>query len=122
MTASRLLKNAKVMAEIAKHTAKRNEKYEITADYVLGTIKETIERCRQVEKVLDDQGQPTGEYVFDPRSVLKGCELLGKNQKLFTEKVEHSGTIETRDMSHLSDEQLLQIESILQANGRTHAA
>ena len=50
-------------------------------------------------------------------------ELLGKHLELFTEKVKHSGSIETVDMSRLSDEQLGTIEHILtQANGRTHAA
>jgi len=33
---------------------------------------------------------PTGEWKFEHRGVLKGCELLGKHLKLFTDKVEHS--------------------------------
>ena len=72
---------------------KRSEKTEITADYVLETIRDTVERCRQSYPVLDRQGKPimveteTGEfkpaYTFDPASVLKGCDLLGKNLMLW---------------------------------------
>lgn len=78
----------------------RSQRTEIEADYVLSTIQETVERCRQVAPVLDRQGAqvyvntPNGEiapaFMFDAKNVLKGCELLGKHLKLFTDKVEHS--------------------------------
>ena len=112
---SRLLKNVKVATEIAKSTLKRAEKLEISADYVLGTIKNTIERCAQEFPVRDKEGNETGEYQFEPNSVLKGCELLGKHLKLFTEKVEHSGQVEHVDLSALSSEQLATIESIVES-------
>lgn len=69
---------------------KRAQKIEITAQYVLTTIKNTIERCAQAEPVLDRDGNPTGEYKFDSNAVLKGAELLGKHLKLFTDKVDIS--------------------------------
>jgi hypothetical protein len=34
---------------------------------------------------------PSGEYKFEHNGVLKGCELLGKHLKLFTEKTEITG-------------------------------
>lgn len=34
---------------------------------------------------------PTGGYRFDAGNVLKGCELLGKHLKMFTDKTEISG-------------------------------
>lgn len=87
---------------------KRAERIRIDADYVLSTIQNTIERCRQAEPVLEwdaiaKEMVPTGEWKFEANAVLKGCELLGKHLKLFTDKVEHSGklTVET-----LTDEQL----------------
>ena len=49
----------------------------ITAEYVITTIRDTIEACR-------------GD---NPSAVLRGCELLGKHLKLFTEKHEHSGAV-----------------------------
>jgi phage terminase small subunit len=42
-------------------------------------------------------------------------ERLGRYLKLFTDKVEHSGTVEHVDLSHLSESQLLEIERILQS-------
>jgi len=72
----------------------RAKRTEVTADYVLTTIVNTIERCQQAEPVMekvDGELVPTGEYKFDSGAVLKGCELLGKHLKLFTDKVEHAG-------------------------------
>jgi len=75
--------------------AERSKRTEITADYVLTTIVETIERCKQeIEPVYAGRGEDrefTGEFTFDSGAVLKGCELLGKHLKLFTDKVEHAG-------------------------------
>lgn len=93
--ASRLLTNVKVQALIEAGMAERSKRTEITADYVLTTIVETIERCKQeIEPVYAGRGEDrhfTGEFIFDSGAVLKGCELLGKHLKLFTDKFEHAG-------------------------------
>jgi phage terminase small subunit len=73
---------------------KRAKKVDISATYVLQTIKNVIERCSQAEPVMVKEGDtwvPTGEYKFDSAAVLKGTELLGKHLKLFSDRVEHSG-------------------------------
>ncbi len=57
--------------------SKRSESTQITAEYVLTTIRDTIVRCQDEKK-------------FDATGVLRGSELLGKHLKLFTDKVEHS--------------------------------
>lgn len=79
-----------IQAAVQEAMDKRAQKVEITAEYVLTTIKNTIERCAQAEPVLDRDGNPTGEYKFDSNAVLKGAELLGKHLKLFTDKVDIS--------------------------------
>jgi len=109
----RLLKHVEVAAAIAEKTGKRLEKLDASADYVIQTIAETVERCRQGVPVHDKQGNETGEWQFEPFAVLKGCELLGKHHKLFTEKVEHAGEIKHVDCSSLTDDQLRKVESIL---------
>ena len=100
--AKELLDNGKVSARIAELRGELRKRHEITIDYVLSTIQETVERCRQAEPVLDRKGNPVyvttpeGElvpaYTFDSQAVLKGAELLGKHLKLFTDKVDHSSS------------------------------
>ena len=107
--ASRLLSNVKVSVAIQEAMDKRTERTEINADYVLNTIRETVERCKQTSPVLDRKGDPvyvetpTGEeapaFTFDSNGVLRGCELLGKHLKLFTEKVEHGGVMAVASIS-----------------------
>lgn len=100
---ARLLTNVSVRSAIQKAMDARSERTGITADYVLATIQETVERCKQARPVLDKKGKPVmvedaeggfaPAYVFEPLAVLKGAELLGKHLKMFTDKVEHSGQI-----------------------------
>lgn len=85
----RLLRKAHIAAAVAKKQLERTKRTEIDSDYVLTAIKSTVERCRQIEPVLDALGNPTGEYTFQAHPALKGLELLGKNLKLFTDVVEH---------------------------------
>jgi hypothetical protein len=62
----------------------------------------------------------TGEFQFDSGAVLKGCELLGKHLKLFTEKTEVTGAngtpiqhaVTSIDTKNLTKEQLRAIASI----------
>lgn len=99
---SRLLANVSVQKLIQERMDKRSERTEITADYVLKTIQDTIERCSQAKPVFDKSGNPVlivnekeqtivPMYAFDPSSVLRGAELLGKHLKLFTDKTEVTG-------------------------------
>lgn len=98
---SRLLSNVMVQKLIQERMSQRSKRLEITADYVLNTIVDTVERCAQNQPVVDGQGKPVyvttpdGDiapaYKFDAQSVLKGAELLGKHLKLFPNQNEHTG-------------------------------
>lgn len=83
---ARLLSNVIIASEINKLKIKRETKTEITAEWVLTTIRDTIIRCQQGEPVFDSQGEPTGEWKFDSKGVLKGCELLGRHLSIFDKK------------------------------------
>lgn len=85
------LKKPEIAKAIQEAMNKRAKRTEVNADYVLRTIVDTIERCKQAEPVLDREGSPTGEYRFDSTAVLKGAELLGKHLKMFTDKTELTG-------------------------------
>lgn len=93
---SRLLRNVKVQERVSKLQEKRLKKIEVDQDYVLKTIIDTVERCKQAEPVLDREGNPTGEYKFDSNAVLKGSELLGKYLAMWTERreVDNKGSID----------------------------
>lgn len=96
--ASRLLTNVKVREYLAQRQSERSKRIEITQDFVLQTILETVQRCRQVAPVLDRAGNqifvetPDGEeapaFEFDAKNVLKGLELLGKHLRVFSDKDE----------------------------------
>ena len=92
----RLLKNVEVADAVQKALAERSERTEITQDYVLTTIRDTMERCKQAEPVVYQNGDPvligtpSGDlapaYKFDANAVLKGAELLGRHLAMFTDK------------------------------------
>ena len=71
---TRLLANAKVAAAVQKALEERAERTEVTQDYVLTSIKNTMEQC-----------MGTGQHS-NPNAVLKGAELLGRHLAMFTDK------------------------------------
>ena len=87
--ASRLLANVNVKAAVEAAKKEREKRSHVDQDYVLNTIVDTVERCRQARPVLDRKGNPvmvetpTGDiapaYVFDPDAVLKGADQLAKH-------------------------------------------
>ncbi|MES0444993.1 MAG: terminase small subunit [Desulfobacterales bacterium] len=101
--ASRLLTHVKVSTAIQNSMNDRSERTGIDSDYVLSSIHDTVERCKQSKPVTYKNGDPVlcetpdgkivPAYSFDSGAVLKGCELLGKHLKMFTDKVEHSGAV-----------------------------
>ena len=82
VTGSRLLGNVGVAAAVAAGQKRVASKLDLSAEKVLADI------ARIAGKAEGDQ---------DYSAALKGNELLGKHLKLFTEKVEHSGSIVVAD-------------------------
>ena len=72
------LQKPEIMEAIKKETGKQLKKAEVSVEYVLETLVSTIKRCQEDEN-------------FNPAAVFKGCELLGKYLKMYTDKVEHTG-------------------------------
>lgn len=113
--ASTLKAKQSVLDRVAELQTAIAERVEIDEAYVLSTIKDTVERCRQSKPVLDRKGDPVltetpeGDvvpvHVFDAKSVLRGAELLGKHIGMFKERVEHTGKdggpIQTEDLSDM---------------------
>ena len=73
-----LLQKTSVVDAIRLAQDERSARLEIEADWVLGKIKSDVVRNS------DDE-------TYNSPNLLKGCELLGKHLKLFTDKSEVSG-------------------------------
>lgn len=111
--AARLLAKVSVQQAVQEAMQERSEITGITSNYVLETIQETIERCRQAKPVLNRKGEHVhvetadGEikpaYTFDATAVLKGCELLGRHLKIWNDVGSKSNPL---SIENLSDEQL----------------
>lgn len=113
-TGHELLKKPEIFRLISQQQAARQERTEITADYVLFGIVDTIERCRQAKPVTDKKGNPIYEetpdgqlapvYKFDATNALKGYELLGKHLALFTDKLKLDGELSINPIASLFEE------------------
>lgn len=92
--ALRLMNRPDVQQEIQQAMTERQQRTNITADYVLTNLKNVAERCMQAEPVMVRDGKDwieSGEYKFDSSGANRALELLGKHLKLFTDKHEHTG-------------------------------
>lgn len=109
--ASENLSKPNIRQRVKELAAERNEAVGLSAQFVIEGIVRNIRRCEQAERVKHPNGEPVmcetedGEvaavYRYESTSALKGYELLGKHLKIFTDKVEHSGGINT-----MTDEEL----------------
>lgn len=91
--AKELMDNGKITARLKVLRTALIKKANIDAEYVLETIVDTIERCRQARPVFDKKGNPVfietpcgdiaAAYVFEPTAVLKGADMLAKHLGLY---------------------------------------
>jgi phage terminase small subunit len=82
--AARMLRNAKVAAEIDRRSHALQDELNIDAKYVIMQLKELADRCMQ---------HTPGKWKFDAAGANRALELLGKHLGLFSTKVDisHSG-------------------------------
>lgn len=82
-----------IQEAIQKEMEERTKKAEITAEYVLSSLKQVADRCMQEEEVMkydynEKEFVGTGEYKFDSSGANRSLELLGKYLKLWNDKQE----------------------------------
>ena len=108
-----LMSKPEIKREIQERMDHRSSRMQIDAEYVLAIIRDTVERCRSLKPVrtkegdpvlvsVDGYGEPMALCEFDAMAVLKGCELLGKHLKMFTDKF----MLDIDDIEQMSDQQL----------------
>ena len=84
--AAQLLALLNIKAEVDAKLTKVEEKCGITVEYVLEGLRDVAERCRRDGKEFDSTGAN------------RALELLGKYRQMFTDKVQHSGSINVEDL------------------------
>ena len=85
-----------IQAAVTEAIQKRAKRVELSQDYVIESIMDTMERCKQAAPVLDRKGEkvfvdtPDGDvvpaYMFQPMPILKGSEILAKHLGMFDGK------------------------------------
>jgi len=127
--AFKLLRKPKMQARVEAYKAERYEELKYDEAYVIDVFKEIIDRGLQRKRVMVKVGSnivqkvdvvkdpETNEEVlaqmweYDPLAVVRAAENLAKirtkyKDSMFTEKVEHSGSIDVNDPSKMTDEEL----------------
>lgn len=81
----RLLGNVRIAAAIRKRQEKRQERTEITQDFVLNGLR------LNAEMALGLKPAPSGVCEWEPAAANRAYELLGKHLGMFVDRIQHEG-------------------------------
>ncbi len=88
-TGSRLVRNVQVRARIEDLVQQALEEHGISPSYIISQIKNAIEAAEHKPVVSRVSGEIVG-YDQDGRTILQGCELLGKMMGVFMDRSEEA--------------------------------
>lgn len=90
--ASELMANGKVLVRVAalrdEITAPAKKKLAIDKEWVLRQLIENVAMAKSAEPVLDNEGNPVGEYKQNLAAANKALELIGKEFGMFVDRKE----------------------------------
>lgn len=101
--AARLLAKVSIQQAIADAMKKRQVRTQITQDDVIRDLCAVRDICMgrkkvKVVEVIKSEGTISHEEIeksfFDPAGANRALELLGKHMKMFTDKLEHTGSVD----------------------------
>nr|DAQ89762.1 MAG TPA: Terminase small subunit [Caudoviricetes sp.] len=123
------LKKPEIKRAIAEAQSNRSSRVQITQDDVIRMLIENIEKSSGTKQVVITQtrksedgefvGDDVAQFVYEPSSVNKALELLGKHLGMFKDKVELTGELNVEqktelNLSGLSINELEQLERLLE--------
>lgn len=88
VTASRLLRKAKIAAYLRGRAREIYEQLVITPETVAADLSRVYRRAMQIEPVLaynreTGEMEPTGAYTFDGKTAIRALELIGDSLGMF---------------------------------------
>lgn len=81
-----LMAKHSIKEAVRKEEERLKEKTELTREYVLSGLMANAERAMQYREVLDREGRPTGEFVYEGNVANRSYELLGKALGIFVDR------------------------------------
>ncbi len=109
------LQKPDIQIRLTELIAKRLEKTEASADWVVQKLIEIVERSTQAVPVLNKKGTQTGKYKYDSTGANKALELIGRHNGMWKDNLNlnHGGHIDSAiteiPFKDMSSEQLAAI-------------
>ena len=103
-----LLGKTCVSRAIEEAKAKRAEKLDLNAEWVLDKLVQVTDRCMQAEPVMvfdysTKEMVETGEYQFDSKGANRALELIGKHIGMFESKLNITGSVPVKIVDDVND-------------------
>jgi phage terminase small subunit len=132
---SRLLKNVDVCSRVA-HLRKFKEKAHeatvikaveasgLTKEWIIEQLMDNVAMAKAAEPVIDNEGNPIGEYKTNLAAANKSLELLGKEIGMFIDRKEvgQPGDFERLDDDELNKRYIANLEAIRAAEAAIGSA
>lgn len=85
-----LMRDPRVKAAIDAAMAERAKRVNIDQDFVILKLRDILDACLAGTPILDAKGNDTGFSKIDSAGANRAAELLGKNQGMFKDQVDHT--------------------------------
>jgi hypothetical protein len=82
------------------------EKNKWTREKLIQEFEEVKNRCMTAIPVLDNEGNPTGEYKFEHSGATKSLENIGKLMGMYIDKIESKNINLNKDIDNLTQEEI----------------
>lgn len=102
------LRKPNLIAEIERLRKEIGQEFIVSAEEIVGGLREVAKRALEAEEVFDRDGSATGVFQSDLSAANRALELLGKTVGLFVDRRELSG----------ANGEPLQVHVFIPPNGR----